>query len=66
LISTAKESPAFLTQQSGAWFYKSHPVAARVLRNTLAQVALLRPDDRSQAAREVVSEFLHMDEPRKL
>jgi len=42
-----------------------HPVAARVLRNTLAQVALLRPDDRSKAAREVVSELLRMDEPRK-
>ncbi len=42
-----------------------HPVAARVLRNTLAQVALLRPDDRSKAACEVVSEFLRMDEPRK-
>jgi 3-(3-hydroxy-phenyl)propionate hydroxylase len=42
-----------------------HPVAARVLRNTMAQVALLREDDRSKAACEVVSELLHMDEPRK-
>jgi len=42
-----------------------HPVAARVLRNTLAQVALRRPDDRSKAACEVVSELLQMDEPRK-
>jgi 3-(3-hydroxy-phenyl)propionate hydroxylase len=42
-----------------------HPVAARVLRNTLAQVALRRPDDRSKAAREVVADLLHMDEPRK-
>ena len=42
-----------------------HPVAARVLRNTLAQVALRRPDDRSKAAWEVVSELLQMDEPRK-
>jgi 3-(3-hydroxy-phenyl)propionate hydroxylase len=42
-----------------------HPVAAQVLRNSLAQVALLRPDERSKAASEVVSEFLHMDEPRK-
>jgi 3-(3-hydroxy-phenyl)propionate hydroxylase len=42
-----------------------HPVGARVLRNTLAQVALLRQDERSKAAREVVSEFLKMDEPRK-
>ena len=42
-----------------------HPVAARVLRNSLAQVALLRRDDRSKAAWDVVSEFLKMDEPRK-
>ena len=42
-----------------------HPVAARVLRNTLAQVALRRPDDRSKAACEVVSDLLQMDEPRK-
>jgi 2-polyprenyl-6-methoxyphenol hydroxylase-like FAD-dependent oxidoreductase len=42
-----------------------HPVAARVLQNTLAQVALRRPDDRSKAASEVVSELLQMDEPRK-
>lgn len=40
-------------------------VAARVLRNTMAQVALLRrPDDRVNALRETVSEFLGMDEPR--
>ena len=32
-----------------------HPVAATVLRNTLAQVALRRHDDRSKAAREVVA-----------
>jgi 3-(3-hydroxy-phenyl)propionate hydroxylase len=42
-----------------------HPVAARVLRNTMAQVALRRADDRSKAACEVVSDLLHMDEPRK-
>jgi 3-(3-hydroxy-phenyl)propionate hydroxylase len=42
-----------------------HPVAARVLRDTMAQVALLRPDERSVAARETVSELLAMDEPRK-
>jgi 3-(3-hydroxy-phenyl)propionate hydroxylase len=41
------------------------PVGARVLRSTLAQVALLRQDERSKAAWEVVSEFLKMDEPRK-
>jgi 3-(3-hydroxy-phenyl)propionate hydroxylase len=42
-----------------------HPVAARVLRDTLAQVALLRTDDRTNALREIVSELLGMDEPRK-
>ena len=42
-----------------------HPVGARVLQNTLAQVALLRRDDRSKAAWNTVSEFLQMDEPRK-
>ncbi|HEY0023575.1 MAG TPA: FAD-dependent monooxygenase [Longimicrobium sp.] len=42
-----------------------HPVAARVLRNTMAQVALLRPDDRSKAAREAMAELLAMDEPRR-
>jgi 2-polyprenyl-6-methoxyphenol hydroxylase-like FAD-dependent oxidoreductase len=42
-----------------------HPVAARVLRNTMAQVALLRTDDRTDALRAAVSELLSMDEPRK-
>src|SRR2546423_11503798 len=42
-----------------------HPVAARVLRNTMAQTALMRPDDRIDAARDTVSELLRIDEPRK-
>ncbi len=42
-----------------------HPVAALVLRNTMAQVALLRTDDRINALRETMSELLGMDEPRK-
>ena len=42
-----------------------HPIAARVLRNTMAQVALLRTDDRTNALRETMSELLRMDEPRK-
>jgi 3-(3-hydroxy-phenyl)propionate hydroxylase len=42
-----------------------HPVAARVLRNTMAQVALLRTDDRTNALRDTVSELLGMDEPRR-
>ena len=42
-----------------------HPVAARVLRTTMAQVALRRPDDRTNALREILSELLGMDEPRR-
>jgi 3-(3-hydroxy-phenyl)propionate hydroxylase len=42
-----------------------HPVAARVLRNTMAQVALLTPDDRHDALREEFAALLAMDEPRK-
>jgi 2-polyprenyl-6-methoxyphenol hydroxylase-like FAD-dependent oxidoreductase len=42
-----------------------HPVAARVLRNTMAQVALMRTDDRIEALRDTVSELLSMDEPRR-
>jgi 3-(3-hydroxy-phenyl)propionate hydroxylase len=42
-----------------------HPVAARVLRNTMAQVALRRPDDRTKALGDITSELLAMDEPRR-
>ena len=42
-----------------------HPVAARVLRNTMASVALRRQDERTKAARDIVAELLRMDEPRK-
>jgi 2-polyprenyl-6-methoxyphenol hydroxylase-like FAD-dependent oxidoreductase len=42
-----------------------HPVAARVLQTTMAQTALMRPDDRIEALRETVSELLSMEEPRK-
>jgi len=42
-----------------------HPVAARVLRKTMAQTALMRVDDRIEALRDTVSELLSMDEPRK-
>ncbi|MGH2775436.1 MAG: FAD-dependent monooxygenase, partial [Actinomycetota bacterium] len=43
-----------------------HPVAARVLRNTMAQTALMRADDRIEALRDTVSELLSMDESRRL
>jgi len=42
-----------------------HPVAARVLQNTMAQVALRRPDDRTKALGDTVSELLSLDEPRR-
>ena len=42
-----------------------HPVAARVLQNTMAQVALRRTDDRTKALGDIMSEFLSMNEPRK-
>ena len=42
-----------------------HPVAARVLHNTMAQVALGSPDDRHQALRDLMADLLSMDGPRK-
>jgi len=42
-----------------------HPVGARVLRNTMADVALQRRDARSLALSEILSEFAALDGPRK-
>ena len=42
-----------------------HPVGARVLRNTEAQVALTTHDDRHPALRDIMAELLGMDEPRR-
>lgn len=42
-----------------------HPVAARVLSDTLAQVALLRTDDRTEALRAVVAGMLRIDVVRR-
>ncbi|HKD32112.1 MAG TPA: FAD-dependent monooxygenase [Gaiellaceae bacterium] len=42
-----------------------HPVGARVLHNTMAQVALSSPGERHQALRDDVAELLGMDEPRR-
>jgi 2-polyprenyl-6-methoxyphenol hydroxylase-like FAD-dependent oxidoreductase len=42
-----------------------HPVAARVLRTTLAQTALGRGDVRTDALREAVAELVQMDGPRR-
>jgi hypothetical protein len=42
-----------------------HPVAARMLRTTMAQVAPLRTDDRTDALHEITSELLGMESPRR-
>src|SRR5690242_576203 len=42
-----------------------HPVAARALRNTMAAVALRRPDERTKALTEILSPLFGMDEPRR-
>ena len=41
-----------------------HPVGARLLHHTMAQVALSTPDDRHEALRGTIAELLGMDEPR--
>ena len=41
-----------------------HPVGARVLKNTMAQVAVRRLDDRSKALGDYVTEFLSAPEAR--
>jgi hypothetical protein len=42
-----------------------HPVGARVLHNTMAQVALSSPGERHQALRDIMTDLLGMDEPRR-
>jgi 2-polyprenyl-6-methoxyphenol hydroxylase-like FAD-dependent oxidoreductase len=42
-----------------------HPVGARVLQNTMAQVALTSPGARHEALRDTMAELLGMDGPRK-
>ncbi|MFL5563222.1 MAG: FAD-dependent monooxygenase [Gemmatimonadaceae bacterium] len=42
-----------------------HPVGARVLKTTMAQVALHREDARTVALRDIVGMLLDMEEPRK-
>lgn len=42
-----------------------HPIAARVLKNTMVQTMLRRQDDRTKSVGDFFSEFLKMDEPRK-
>ena len=42
-----------------------HPVAARVLRDTIAQVSLFRPDERVKTLGDTIVELLALDEPRR-
>src|SRR5213595_2892831 len=42
-----------------------HPVAARVLRDTIAQVALLRANDYVKTLGDIITELLIMEEPRR-
>ena len=42
-----------------------HPVAARVLKNTMAQSALRKSDDHTKALADYVAEFLSADETRR-
>jgi 3-(3-hydroxy-phenyl)propionate hydroxylase len=57
-----KTSPQSLL---GTYHDERHPVGARVLQNTMAQVALTSPGDRHQALRNSMTELLRMDEPRR-
>src|SRR5256885_3514997 len=42
-----------------------HPVAARVLRNTIAQVLLINPNDYVKTLGEIITELLTMEQPRR-
>jgi hypothetical protein len=55
-------SPESLLDTSHA---ERHPVAQRVLRTNMAQVMPRRPDERTQALRDTMSELLAMAEPSR-
>lgn len=55
-------SPASLLDTYHA---ERHPVGARVLQNTMAQMAVGANDDRTVALRGILAELLTMDEPRR-
>jgi 3-(3-hydroxy-phenyl)propionate hydroxylase len=42
-----------------------HPIAARVLRNTVAQVLLIAPNDYVKTLGDTIAELLTMEEPRR-
>jgi hypothetical protein len=46
----------------GTYTSERHPVAARVLANTRAQVALMRPDALTTELREIVTDIMKTDE----
>jgi 3-(3-hydroxy-phenyl)propionate hydroxylase len=60
-VVTATSSESLLD----TYHAERHPVGARVLRNTMAQVALSSPDDRHEALRDIMAELLAMDGPRR-
>ncbi len=60
-VASGKSSESLLDTYQA----ERHPIAARVLENTLAQTALMRGDERTKALHEKMSELLNMDEPRK-
>jgi 2-polyprenyl-6-methoxyphenol hydroxylase-like FAD-dependent oxidoreductase len=49
----------------GTYHQERHPVAAGVLRHTMALTALQRPDEGIKAIVDLVSELASMEEPRK-
>jgi 3-(3-hydroxy-phenyl)propionate hydroxylase len=55
-------SPASLLD---TYHSERHPVATRVLRETMAQMALRQRDERTKSLSEIVSEIFAMDEPRR-
>jgi 3-(3-hydroxy-phenyl)propionate hydroxylase len=55
-------SPATLLDSYHA---ERHPVAARAMRNTMAQVAIRRTDERTKALGDYLAELLAMDGPRR-
>src|SRR5207253_147962 len=55
-------SPASLLDTYHA---ERHPVAARVLQNTVAQVSLLRPNEYIKTLGDIIAELLTLEEPRR-
>lgn len=48
-----------------SYYTERHPVAARVLRDTMAHVALQRTDERTKALGGILAELLKVDEVRR-